>query len=189
MDDATLVTLARSRHENAWDTLYRAYRPMLLRKARAYIRHGYDAEDVIQEAFRRAFLAINSLDEPSAFASWIGRIVRNCAISWQRAKDAAKEGGGIDLVPIHEMEIPMPGTDESSALLTKALDEDIKSILGNWEASIYLSYEAHGFSVAEIAVETGLTLAATHKKLQRARNKLRRCREFRRKYGPDDLES
>ncbi len=77
VDDATLVEQARRGDERAFGALYR-------RHARycagvVYRLTGNDAEvdDVLQEAFTDAALALDSLREPAGFRGWLVRIVVN----------------------------------------------------------------------------------------------------------------
>ena len=144
MDDADLVARALLGMKTPGATLYRKYSTVLLAKIRPYLRHGYDAEDVLQEAFRRAFQKLSTLEDLGKFPGWIRRIACNCAIGWQRQLDSAKQGGKLETVPIDRIEVPMPGTDESEGLITKRLVEDIRDILGEQIASIYLLSVAHG---------------------------------------------
>ena len=48
------------------------------------------AEDLAQEVFLRAFLALDQLSDPRRFAGWLSQITRNLAISWLRRDSRAQ---------------------------------------------------------------------------------------------------
>ncbi len=73
LDDATLVSRALGgglRGRRAEDELYRRYRPSLSRLTSSFSDLDSDeAEDVVQEAFVRAFRALGSLKDRGRFAA------------------------------------------------------------------------------------------------------------------------
>ena len=51
------------------------------------MKNEHEAEDVLQEAYIRAFSRLDSLQQPQAFPGWLGRIVANTAKNrWVKAK-------------------------------------------------------------------------------------------------------
>jgi RNA polymerase sigma factor (sigma-70 family) len=59
----------------AFDDLARKFRDMAVGYANTILGDFYLSEDVAQEAFVRAYLDLRSLREPTAFPSWLRRIV------------------------------------------------------------------------------------------------------------------
>src|SRR5499433_3137198 len=67
----------------AEEELYRRYRPSVSRLAIRFTELDPDeAEDVVQEAFVRAFRALGSLKDRERFAAWLFTIARNRARSY-----------------------------------------------------------------------------------------------------------
>src|SRR5713226_955432 len=73
--DATLVSRALAggfRGKAAEEELYRRYRPAVSRLAGSFSELDQDeTEDVVQEAFVRAFRALASLKDRERFAAWL----------------------------------------------------------------------------------------------------------------------
>ena len=79
--DRILVLRAQSGEAPAFNALVRKYRPRVMKLSMRYIRNRADAEDVVQETFMKAYLAIRRFRGDSAFYSWLHRIAVNAAQS------------------------------------------------------------------------------------------------------------
>jgi RNA polymerase sigma-70 factor (ECF subfamily) len=77
LQDAELVGLARSGDVAAYETLVRRYREVAFRTAYVIARSSADAEDATQEAFVKAYYALDRFRYDAPFRPWILRIVAN----------------------------------------------------------------------------------------------------------------
>jgi RNA polymerase sigma-70 factor (ECF subfamily) len=78
--DEDLVVAALVGDLAAFDELVRRFRPAVRVTVRRYL-HGEDAvEDLCQEAFLRAFMALPDLEELSRFGVWLHAIARNLGL-------------------------------------------------------------------------------------------------------------
>lgn len=100
--DEELVALARQGGENAIRALIKRNNQRLFRIARAVTRDDAEAEDVVQEAYVRAFTRLESFKGESLFSTWLTKIALNEAITRIRKRrpsgeldelDAAANGG------------------------------------------------------------------------------------------------
>lgn len=85
MDEADLIRRARGGDVDAYEALIRQYQPMAQRAAYLVIQNRADAEDVVQEAFVKAWFALDSFRTGAPFRPWLLRIVTNEAHDRQRA--------------------------------------------------------------------------------------------------------
>ena len=83
--DAELVHLARSASREAYDELIRRYQHSIWGVAWILIGDRFEAEDIAQEAFLRAWLNLDLLSDPAKFGPWIRRIAFGVSIDWLRA--------------------------------------------------------------------------------------------------------
>src|SRR5919204_4814322 len=75
------------RGKAAEEELPRRYRPAVSRLAASFSELDADeADDVVQEAFVRAFRALSSLKDPDRFSAWLFTIARNRARSYLTAR-------------------------------------------------------------------------------------------------------
>lgn len=85
--DYELVTRAKAGDIDAFGRLVQRYRPACLRKARAILRNGEDAEDEVQNAILLAFVHLPEFEFRSSFSGWLIRIVSNrCLMSLRRGR-------------------------------------------------------------------------------------------------------
>lgn len=128
--DETLAVLA-IKDQHAFAVLVDRYQTKLLRFIRTISNVRYEeAEDILQEAFIKAYRNLNSFDQDQSFSSWIYRIVRNETISAYRKRSVRAEGHSdqedeetLDRFA-HRMNIVADAEKAEEALaIRKALDE------------------------------------------------------------------
>ena len=78
--------------EEAFRELVERHSPMVFRVAYRITGNESDAEDVVQEAFLKAYRNFDSYDSRASFSTWIYRIALNAAISWTRKQDRHQRG-------------------------------------------------------------------------------------------------
>jgi RNA polymerase sigma-70 factor (ECF subfamily) len=85
LDDAELIERAKRGDAGAFEQLVRRHRGLALRVAYIATRGAADVEDVVQDAFVKAYVAIGRFDEGAPFRPWLLRIVSNEASNTRRA--------------------------------------------------------------------------------------------------------
>jgi RNA polymerase sigma factor (sigma-70 family) len=84
--DDELVARFRAGDEGAFTAIHDRYRSQLLTFARRMLRAtGHDPEDVVQDAFIRAYRGLRVTNRPMAVRPWLYMIVRNRALDELRA--------------------------------------------------------------------------------------------------------
>jgi RNA polymerase sigma-70 factor (ECF subfamily) len=84
--EAELVRRAVGRDETAIRAIIQANNRRLYRVARSIVRDDSEAEDVVQEAYLRAFSALPEFRGESSLATWLTRIVFNEALQRRRRR-------------------------------------------------------------------------------------------------------
>lgn len=84
-DEADLVERARKGDHGAYETLVRIHEQAAFRVAFAIVGSAADAEDVAQEAFVKAYRALERFRRGAPFRPWLLRIVGNEARNARRA--------------------------------------------------------------------------------------------------------
>lgn len=75
-----LVGRALAREGGAFSTIVKMHNQRLYRIARSVVRNDSEAEDIVQEAYVRAFAHLGDFRGESSLATWLSRIVINEAL-------------------------------------------------------------------------------------------------------------
>lgn len=157
--------LVREGYELAFEEIVRRYRTPLGRYAAAIV--GGRSEDVTQDAFSKALLAMRRDDSEIDLSPWLYRIVRNTALNDLRDRPAAAEelaeaiaGGRSPAEAVEERE-------ELTDLITR-----LQALPQPQRAAIVMR-ELEGLSHDEIAAALGLSGGAARQAIYRARQTLR----------------
>ena len=97
--DLELVAAARAGSNSAFEELESRYSRRLYRRIQSITRNHEDAEDALQETFLRAYLALDSFEGRSQFATWITRIAINSALMVLRRRRSRPE---VSFEPLSE---------------------------------------------------------------------------------------
>ena len=127
-----------------------------------------EAEDVVQDAYVKAYRAIvaGQFDARSRVETWLHRIVVNASVDAKRKRARAREDA-IDSSRGQE------GTAETAVALRELADM-LSTLPEDQRAALVL--KADGMSAAEIGAVLGCTEGAVEQKLVRARATLRERR-------------
>jgi RNA polymerase sigma-70 factor (ECF subfamily) len=86
--DAELASRAAAGDATAFEAIMRQHNRRLFRTARAIVKDDGEAEDVLQEAYLRAFRALGKFRSDSRLSTWLVRITANEALGRLRRKSA-----------------------------------------------------------------------------------------------------
>ncbi|MHB8541215.1 MAG: RNA polymerase sigma factor [Candidatus Acidiferrales bacterium] len=178
-NELALVIAAQAGEASAFETLVTRYEKRLYRLAWNITQNRPDAEDVVQDAFLKAFEHLGSFQGNSRFYTWLVRIAVNQALMKLRKRRHRE----ISLdEPLETEESFMPREIEDwgptpeerfeQTQLSKILTEAIADLDFRLRAVFQLR-DVEGFSTEQTAETLGLTIAATKTRLLRARLKLR----------------
>jgi RNA polymerase sigma-70 factor (ECF subfamily) len=139
--------------------------------ARWIVQHDQDAQDVVQEAYMRAFKGIDKFRGENGRA-WLLTIVRNTAYTWLNRRTLDKK-----LVPYREEKhadiISIDQARNESVLEQRKQDlhDAIERLPAEFRQVIIL-YEIGGLSYKELALSLGIPAGTVMSRLSRARRRL-----------------
>ena len=142
--DAELVVVALAGNTQAFDVLVNRYRRAMLTVAQQIVRNAADAEDVVQDAFLRAFEALPQLTDLNRFGAWLHSITRNRALRYY--KNASRYQPQEDMEPylntVSDTSAADPAQIVESELTQQGIRDAIQSLPPDYQAVIELYYWA-----------------------------------------------
>jgi RNA polymerase sigma factor (sigma-70 family) len=148
-------------------------------------RSHEDAEDVVQEAFLRAFSAFDNLRNEDA-KPWLLTIVRNTSMTWLKRN----RNGGATIGLEETLEDPIERSpDPEERLLISCDREQVRQALEQlpleFREAVILR-EMEDFSYKEISATIGVPLGTVMSRLSRGRDWLRRILSTPRTSSPKE---
>jgi RNA polymerase sigma-70 factor, ECF subfamily len=162
--DAVLVSRARDGSRDAAGALFDRHWPGAWRLAAAVTGRRDMADDVVQDAFERAFAALTRFDTSRPFAPWLHRIVVNRSLDLLRSERRL-----VGLDSAGQLIAPDPGEEPAG---DRALLEAVTGLSAQRRVVVVLRYGI-GYSPAEIASLLELPVGTVHSRLARALDDLR----------------
>jgi RNA polymerase sigma-70 factor (ECF subfamily) len=176
LDEREAIQRLKTGDVDALEPLVRAHQLRAVRAAYLITRDRQQAEDIVQDAFIRAFERINQLRPGNPFGPWFLRIVANDALKaaarGRRWMPLADSGEAVEA--IHETPDAEPGPeevilgDESRAEVWAALGE-----LSPEQRSLVVLRYYLGWREVELADLLGAPLGTVKWRLHEARRVLR----------------
>lgn len=169
-DDASLVKRARKGDRLAYEQLYRRHRDHVY--GLVWRLGGGDAalaEDLLQEAFVRAWQKLDSFRGDSRFGTWLHRLSANVALSDRRtrlrrlARETELEGAA-----------ERTATGDRDVYAGERMDlERAIAQLPERARTVLVLYDIEGYSHAEISEIAGMAEGSSKAQLHRARKLVR----------------
>ncbi len=189
-DETALVARAKAGDTSAFSELVSKYERKIYRLAKNITRHDEDAEDVLQDAFLKAYEHLDRFEGNSKFYTWLVRIAVNEALMKLRKRKTDKTVPLDEPVDVGEdlmqREIAVwddnPEQQYSGEEMRKILEEALDTLKPDFR-TVFTLRDIEELSTEETAEALGISIAAVKSRLLRARLALREklTRQFKRK--------
>nr|WP_042357192.1 RNA polymerase sigma factor [Bacillus rubiinfantis] len=161
-----------------FNQLYTTHVPRLQFIAYQYVKDCFLAEDIVQEAFFKAYRKMDSIDDPAKIGAWLSAITVRTAIDFLRME---KRKGCMLLE--HSLLEPIAGLcgnkeDLEDEVCVRLFQEEIDKMLvklPNNAQQILILKTQYGLKETEIADLLNLKCGTVKTRLYRARKQLKRC--------------
>lgn len=169
MSDEELARRSRAGCSSCFEELVRRYQVPLLRFLLRRMGGRSDAEDVVQEAFVRAYQALPQYRDSSPFRTWLFTIAYRIGVSHgrkQRVRMAAE--GNVEEVRRSELPVERLGREEQR----RELWGIARSVLSDEQFGAVWLYYVEEMSAGEVSRVLGRSWVAVKTMLHRARKRL-----------------
>lgn len=169
--------------KEAYALLVERYSGSLFRFMMRMVGHPDQAEDLVQEAFLRAYLSLASYNPQYRFSTWLFRIAKNLALNWIKRERRVIRLEAIRSTPdsppvelVNDDQTHDPERHLERAELTELVQECLEALPPAYRVVVTLRHMAD-LSYAEIAASADLPINTVRSRLHRGRERLGECLE------------
>lgn len=183
LSEAELVAALRRGDARAFRVVMQRNNQRLYRLARSVLRDDAEAEDAVQEAYLRAFCALDGFKGDSSLATWLTRITLNEALGRVRRRQPTiddpdgREEGSTRVIPFPLSRAgldPDPERDVAMAEIRRLIEEAIDELPMPFRV-VFVLREIEQMRTAEVAEALGVPLDTVKTRLHRAKRLLRKA--------------
>jgi RNA polymerase sigma-70 factor (ECF subfamily) len=175
-EDNVLVRRARDGDFTAFEMLFERHRTMVFRFAYQMVPRRDDAEDIVQEAFVRAYQNLQKYRDEAKFTTWLLRIVSNLCTDQARMSsrrsnlEQQESAGALSWMTLGETEDPVDNLeqDRRADALRRAI-----AALPPHHRSVIILRDIEEREYPDIASILGCTIGGAKLRVLRARRALR----------------
>jgi RNA polymerase sigma-70 factor (ECF subfamily) len=163
--DAVVLGRLREGDRSAFETVLRAYHPVIFRFAARMLGDPETASDIAQQTFLRLYGFRRRIDPRRGLRSWLFTVAQNLCTSHLRRR-------GLETRAVGRVR-PPAGRDPADAV---AIGETVRDALAGLppdQRAVAILREYHGFTHEEIARIVGCSPGAARVKAHRARERLK----------------
>jgi RNA polymerase sigma-70 factor, ECF subfamily len=179
-DELKLVRAAKDGDVSAFEQLVKRYDRNVFRIANHITHSREDAEDVVQEAFLKAYSNLEKFQEQSKFYTWLVRIAVNEALMKLRKRRPERFVSLDEDVKTEDDSLPREVADWSPNPEQLYNQEELRDILSRTIQglpptfrTVFVLRDVEGLSTEETAEALELSVPAVKSRLLRARLQLR----------------
>lgn len=166
-DDRALVAMAQDGDTAAFSHLVRRHDDKMRGVVWRLVQSRDEMDDILQDAYLKAWRAIADFRGDAAFSSWLYRIVHTTTL------DAVKRTARRRIVPLDDVAEPMVGDSTNRVADAFALQNALADLPPDQLAVVAL-VDGQGESYDDVAELLGISAGTVGSRLSRARAQLRR---------------
>ncbi|MEP3837574.1 MAG: RNA polymerase sigma factor [Algibacter sp.] len=172
MFQVDIIEQCKQNNRKAQLQLYNQYCDGMYIVAKRFLKDAADAEDVVQEAFIKAFTKLHQYQAEVTFGAWLKRIVVNKSIDFLKAKK-------YTLVELHEGHLKVIDTSKDDKWLVEdtVTLNDVKlaiNALPETYKYVVMLYLIEGYDHQEISEILDISEVASRTQLSRGKVKLQK---------------
>jgi len=173
--DQQLVERVQKGDRRAFDVLVLKYQHRIYSLVSRFVRDSDEIQDVVQEAFIKAYRALPAFRGDSAFYTWLYRIAINTAKNYLVSRSRRPPGADVEIEDAEFMEgadalrdVADPESQMMTEQLRVAIDRAISALPEDLRTALTLR-EFEGMSYEEIATVMNCPVGTVRSRIFRAR--------------------
>ena len=174
MTDKELVENSIRNIDGAFATLVMRYNENLINFISIYITVKEDAEDIMQESFKRAFNSLDKYDDKYAFSTWLYNIAKNAAIDHYRRSKNTPSSSTLEVESDMLNSPIIDDSPEDNLIMNQTVEEilsNIEKLSPKYKRVAQLRF-IQEYAYEEIAKELNLPINTVRTRIKRVKEQL-----------------
>ncbi len=168
-EEKNLIEACLRNDRQAQFRLYEFFAVRLMPLCKRYARTNWDADDILQEGFIKAFKYLKDFKNNGSFEGWMRRIMVTTALNFYKRKKITFNEAELNYLPdeeVHEMSV-----------ITNLYYDDLEKLvdsLPNGYHNVFKLNVIEGYTHKEIGQMLEISISTSKSQLMRARDQLQR---------------
>lgn len=173
LSDDHIIEAILKGEKQKYALLMRKYNQRLFRICKGYIRDEAEIEDVMQDAYVKAFLNLNKFEKRSQFSTWITRIVINeCFQRLRKISKVSRLEENEDTMVVNLTDNQNPETKSLNKELKQLLEQTIEQLPEKYRV-VFIMREVEKVNIEETSEVLNISESNVKVRLNRAKEMLR----------------
>ena len=173
MHDSEIITMLWNRQQKALSEIALKYGKLLFTLSENILHCKEDSRECVNDTYLAVWNSIPP-EKPDPLTAFLCRITRNISVKKLRDRNAQKRQA--EILPIHELEYCIAGTDVENKVEAKILGKKIDEFLSSIDEDsrvIFVRRYFFGDDIETIKSVVGMSESNVYARLSRTRKKLR----------------
>lgn len=172
LSDQEIIDSVRKGNSSDYSIIVIRYKNKAFSMLKRMLKNEFDAEEVLQDCFLKAYNSLNSFKGDSKFSTWFYRIVYNSALTKLSSKKRRTLEEMTSIEDHFNLETEYKADEIENKDLNQLIQETVSKLPERYSAIITMFY-LNEMSIEEISEVLGLSISNVKVMLYRSRNALR----------------
>ncbi len=176
IDDLQLIDKVLDGEKDIYEVIIRRYNERLFKIARSIIKDEDEAEDVMQEAYVRAYEHLDQFKGKAKFSTWLTKILINEAFQRKRKSKRFSDLPSMEGLELQDQDTPRKVEIKEQKIIKKNVKELLETSIDSLPEkyrTVFVMREIENLSVSETAQCLSITKENVKVRLHRAKKHLR----------------
>ena len=172
LSDQEIIDSVRKGNSPDYSIIVNRYKNKAFSMLKRMLKNEFEAEEVLQDCFLKAYNSINSFKGEAKFSTWFYRIVYNSALTRLSSQKRKTEAEMTSVEDHFNLESEYRSDEIERKDINQLIHNTISKLPERYSAIITMFY-LNEMSIEEISEVTGMSISNVKVMLHRSRNSLR----------------
>ncbi len=172
LSDQEIIDSVKKGNDSDYSIIVNRYKNKAFSMLKRMLKNEFDAEEILQDCFLKAYNSLNNFKGESKFSTWFYRIVYNSALTKLSSKKRKTESEMTSVEEHFDLESTYNADEFEKKDIGELVRESINKLPERYSAILTMFY-LNEMSIEEISEVMELSISNVKVMLHRSRNSLR----------------